>query len=50
MSAMGTLPCRFFPWPGNMGGTLLQVLALFLLFVNDFLIVGNVSWIRHALL
>ncbi len=35
------------PWLGNMRRTLSQVLTLFLLLVNDFLVVRYISWIGH---
>lgn len=35
---------------GNMRGAFRKVLSLFLLFVDDFLVVSNVSWVGHRTL
>jgi len=47
MGTMGLFFGRLFSRLGNVGGALGQILSLFLLFVNDFLIVSYVSWIGH---
>jgi hypothetical protein len=48
MSAVRALMRRLLPRLGNMGRALREVLPVFLLFVNNFLIVRYVSWIGHV--
>ncbi len=47
--AVRFLPAGLLPRLRNMGCALGQVLPVLLFFVNDFLIVGDVSWIGHPL-
>jgi hypothetical protein len=48
MCAMNFFASGFLPGLGNMRGTFGKILSMFLLFVDDFLIVGNVSRIGHS--
>ena len=47
VSAVGRFTGRLLPRLGDMGGILGQILSLFLLLVNDFLVVRYISWVGH---
>lgn len=47
VSPVGTFAGGFLSWLRNVSGILGEVLAMFVLHLDDFFIVGDVSWIGH---
>jgi hypothetical protein len=45
VGTVNSLSCRLFSWLRKVGRALCEILSLFLLLVDDFLVVRDVSWI-----
>ena len=47
VSPVLSFPGRFLSWLGNVSSVLGEIFTVFVLHLDDFFIVGDVSWIRH---